>query len=657
MNQGLDTETPIVDATADASALSMHCFRPWLVLTGIAVLFSLTLELGIIEQLDSFLLYMTYHEVALDAGVALLVMLGFGILWWLFVLLVVKFAKVVHSTNRYSTALGWYLGLSLPLACFALNLFGAVKQLIFPQWHSGPIVWLSVFVLLVAGLLIVRVSAIEEFCRTRMVPVFWLHVALAVVAVIALQGKGVRLFHDYVRPAQAGTSSQSPDIYLITFDALAARDTSVYGCPRATTPNLEKFAKRSFTFDNFFANSNFTAPTTTSMETGKLPWSHRVFQQGGFLRGQNQSENLAELLRRRGYYTAMITSNQWAAPFRHRTLESYDAVEYAEPLGLSGAWFRYSNLTGTNTQYTLYDALLKRLGRAMNYMDAMIWPRRYPAPAEGVFDRARALLERSDATHPQFLWTHILPPHDPYLPPPPFRSRFLDSDRLTRAYDFQSLRNYALPPGVSPAELQARYDEMVLYADHAVGDFLDYLDRTGRLNDSIVIISADHGESFEHNWFLHAGPPLYDDLIHIPLLVHLPGQSQSAHISELAQQVDLLPTLLDLIGAPVPSWTDGTSLKSSIAGKRNPNRFIFSMNLEPNGVFDPISKGTLAVMDDEFKYVTRLDAKQEEAIYRYKTDRLEQFNLIASEPDAAKRLHEVLVNKLKEVNARPALRP
>src|SRR5208282_3510594 len=198
---------------------------------------------------------------------------------------------------------------------------------------------------------------------------------------------------------------------------------------------------------------------------------------------------------------------------------------------------------------------------------------------------------------------------------------------------------------------------MVLYADHAVGDFLDYLDRTGRLNDSIVIISADHGESFEHNWFLHAGPPLYDDLIHIPLLVHLPGQSQSAHISELAQQVDLLPTLLDLIGAPVPSWTDGTSLKSSIAGKRNPNRFIFSMNLEPNGVFDPISKGTLAVMDDEFKYVTRLDAKQEEAIYRYKTDRLEQFNLIASEPDAAKRLHEVLVNKLKEVNARPALRP
>src|SRR5947209_4636740 len=218
----------------------------------------------------------------------------------------------------------------------------------------------------------------------------------------------------------------------------------------------------------------------------------------------------------------MIASNQWAAPFRHRTLESYDAVEYAAPLGIGGTWFRYTNLIGLNTQYSLVGALLKRLGRMINYADALIWSHRYPAPAEAVFDRARALLERPDIAQPRFLWAHILPPHDPYVTPSPYSRRFLSTEKLTRSYDFLSLRNYALPADTSVTELRDRYDEMVLYADAAVGDFLDWLDRTDRLNHAIVIISADHGESFDHNWFLHAGPPLYNALIRIPLLIHIP---------------------------------------------------------------------------------------------------------------------------------------
>ena len=76
------------------------------------------------------------------------------------------------------------------------------------------------------------------------------------------------------------------------------------------------------------------------------------------------------------------------------------------------------------------------------------------------------------------------------------------------------------------AELRARYDENIAYADHVVGDFLEWLDQTGRLDRSIVIVSADHGESFEHGWLLHTGPYLYNGLIRIPLLIHLPGQKE-----------------------------------------------------------------------------------------------------------------------------------
>jgi arylsulfatase A-like enzyme len=374
-----------------------------------------------------------------------------------------------------------------------------------------------------------------------------------------------------------------------------------------------------------------------------------VFQQGGFLRGEAKVENLAALLRQRGYYTAMIASNQWAAPFRHRTLESYDAVEYAAPLGIDGAWFRYTNFIGLNTQYTLYGALLKRLGRAIDYADALIWPHRYPAPADAAFSQARALLERPDIAQPRFLWTHILPPHSPYLPPERYSRHFLSTEKLPSSYDLLSLRNYALPAGTSADELRARYDEMVLYADAAVGGFLDWLDRTGRLDHAIVIVSADHGESFEHNWFTHAGPALYNSLIQIPLLIHMPGQGQGVRLSLLAQQADLLPTILDLVGGAPPSWTDGESLKPALESKALPERYIFSMNLEPDRTFSPISKGTLAILDDEFKYVIRLDSHQE-LLYRYKTDRLEEHNLIGSEPDVAKRLHDVLLGKLQQVN-------
>jgi arylsulfatase A-like enzyme len=630
--------------------------RIGLILLSIVALFCLSGEANLVEQVDSLSLYMTYGEIALDASVALMILVGMALAWWLFVLLIVRFVYLVPPTKRYGTALGWYLGLAVPLSYLFLDIFGAIKAQIFPEWHSGIFVWVLATVFCLAGLFAVRLSRLQEFCRTRLVPIAWAHIGLILVAAVVLVAKGVRPFHGYARRGNPANVSQVPDIYLITLDALGAEDASLYGYDRATTPNLERFAQRSFTFDYCFANSNFTGTSITSIETGKLPWSHRIFQQGGFLRGAAKGENLAAVLHQRGYYTAMIDSNPWADPFRHRTFESYDAVEYAAPLGISGIWSRYTNLIGLNTQYTLYGALLKRLGRAIDYTDAILWPHRYPAPAEAVFSRARALLERPDIAQPRFVWTHILPPHGPYLPPSPYSGRFLSTQKLTSAYDLLSLRNYALPAGTSANELRARYDELLLYADAAVGEYLDWLDRTGRLDHAIVIVSADHGESFEHNWFLHAGPPLYNTLIEIPLLIHMDGQRQGARISQPAQQADLLPTILDLVGGTAPGWTDGTSLRPALQGKAFPERYIFSMNLEPDRVFSPISKGTLAVIDDEFKYVIRLDSHQQ-WLYRYKTDQLEEHNLLGSEPDVTKRLHDVLLAKLQEVNERSPRKP
>jgi arylsulfatase A-like enzyme len=635
--------------------------RPWVLLASMAAFFCLAIEVDLLEHIDGISLYLTYSEVAVLAGIALVLVLLAAAAGWLCILPLAQAAGLVPGLRRYKTAVAWYLGVGIGFCYFAYEVIGAAKVL-FPRWQPSTssqlliiaiLAGLSVFVALKGSL-----DALQHFGVTRLLPISLVHSVVAILTLALLISDGTHFFHDYA-PSGHATGAQSPDIYLITIDALSAEDTSLYGYSRPTTQNLERFAQRSYTFDSFFANSNFTTPSTASIVTGKLPWSHRVFQFSGFLRGAAQHETLTTLLRQRGYYTAIISSNYAATPILQRILPSYDAVEYVSPLGFGGYWFRLTNFVGSKHQYFLDAALPNRVGlvRLLSEADALIFPFRYPSPAEPVFDKARALLERSDIPQPRFVWTHILPPHDPYLAPAPYRDRFAVKKGDLASGDFLKMQSKkVLPPGVTRDELRARYDEMVLYADDIVGHYLDWLEKTGRLDRSIVIVSADHGESFEHGMYFHGGPNLDDDVIRIPLVIHLPGQKQGARISQPAQQADLLPTILDLLGGTPPNWTDGESIKPTLEGNSLPDRYIFSMNLELDRIFNPISNGTLAVIDGEFKYVIRLDSQQE-FLYRYKVDGRDQRNLIALEPNVAKRLHDVLFAKLKEVNERSALKP
>ena len=120
--------------------------------------------------------------------------------------------------------------------------------------------------------------------------------------------------------------------------------------------------------------------------------------------------------------------------------------------------------------------------------------------------------------------------------------------------------------------------------------------------------------------------------------------------------MDLLPTVLDLLGIPEPDWTDGVSLKPALDGKELPNRFIYTMNLERNRVFDPVSKGTVAIIDNEYKYIDYLDAKKE-SLYRYRNDQYEQNDLVDSERGVAAALRAALLDKLREVNQPPIWKP
>jgi arylsulfatase A-like enzyme len=650
------TQKTLLDESVEPTSEKASVRPKWLPLVALASIMAclcLSLEIDLVEQIDSLLLYMSYRQIALDLAVALLILLGMGVLWWGFVLSLAGIAQLIPEIRPYRESLFWRVSLVVPLAYLLVDIFGAARLRFLPEWHPNLWGWtlliLAFIAICVIGVFLPRLDALQAFVRARLAPIGCLHVGLGLIAVIALWRSDVHLFHNYIHPARTDVTSQLPDIYLITIDALRAEDMSLYGYRLPTTPNLERFGSRSFVFDHFFANSNFTTPTTTSIETGQLPWSHRVFQGGGFPIPSVRQRTLPAALRQHGYYTAMVTSNYLASPPRHRTLQSYDAVEYDAPTDWSGAWLKYTNLIGTNAQYTSLIPLMKGIGGIRNYLDALVFHDRYPYPAEAVFDGARGLLGRQEISQPRFLWAHIFPPHDPYLPPSPYIGKFLEAGKLTHNYDFIGLRNDTLPRGVSKAELRARYDEIICYADQQVGGFLNWLDQTGRLDRSIVIVSADHGESFEHDWFLHTGPYLHHGLIDIPLIIHLPDQKQGRRIQDPAEQVDLQPTILDLIGAEAPLATDGVSLKPALEGRPMPERFLFSMNLEPNRASEPISKGTIAVIDDQFKYVEQLGTGKQ-SLYRYRIDPLEDNDLVGLRPEIASHLHDVLMAKIQEVN-------
>jgi arylsulfatase A-like enzyme len=626
--------------------------RAVLLLTSIVGLMCLSLEIELLEQLDSLRLYLTKGEIAADAGLALVLLSILSLVWFGFTMSVYACSSLLTSQKSLSVRVAWLVGLGVPFSYLILEIFAAIRVAFFSQWHGSLFTWIGLgagFIIIGAGAVYrIDLPKLQEFCRTRLAVIALLHIAFALATLIILRVEGAYLFRNYARQGRAVADSGLPDIYLITMDALRADDMSLYGYYRPTTPSLEKFARKSFVFDYFFSNSNFTTPATTSIETGKLPWSHHLFHAGGFLRGQAQSQTLASVLHAHGYYTAMLSSNYLASPVDHRTLEGYDSLQYMAPTDASGPWLRFTNIVGVSSQYSLYTSLLKGLGGIRFYLGTLVW-NHYPYPPEPVLGQARRLLERADITQPRFVWTHIFPPHDPYLPPQEYRT-FLMSNKLTKASDYIGLRNTTRPRGITVPELRGRYDEMIRYGDHMVGEYLDWLDRTGRLDKSIVIVTADHGESFEGGWLLHTGPYLTDGLIHIPFMVHLPGQTQGARISQQAEQADILPTVLDLIGVNIPYWTDGVSLKPALKGENLGARLVYSMALESDSTFAPISRGTIAAIDGEFKYVYHLDTHQG-SLYRYKLDPAGNHNLDHSEPEVELRLRSDLLNELREVNA------
>jgi len=496
-----------------------------------------------------------------------------------------------------------------------------------------------------------RVAWLEQLARIGAVSGLLVTLVSPLTLLGALTAPSTAVTHDSKGPA-----SHLPDIVLLTIDTLAANHASLYGYSRPTTPRLDELAKHANVFERFYANSNFTASSINSIVNGSRPWTHRVLQNAAQVDPKFANEGLVARLKNAGYQTLAVATNSNAAPFHNRTDAWFDRAVYGQIHSVSAYVISIFGPRFPHAFHSLYLAL--SLG-SWGFADRMIvhgglWAQADHFDPEIAFSAARRLIGERDRAKPMFLWIHLLPPHDPYATPAPFVGRF-DSGLHARTR-FDSSPSGLFAAGLDkdfPTRYVGRYDEAIAYVDHHIGLFIDWLKQRRSYDQTLLVVTADHGESFSHSYGGHGGPMLYDDLIRVPLIIKEPGQTNGRRVTPLSEQIDLMPTVLDLAGIPIEGSVEGRSLEPVLQGEKL-DRPVFSMIFEQSNRFGVLHTGSVAMIEGRWKYVRYRGQskypympKLEDLLYDLQADPGENSNLIAIEPIIASRMRAAIEEKLR----------
>ncbi len=331
---------------------------------------------------------------------------------------------------------------------------------------------------------------------------------------------------------------QRPNIVLIALDTQRADHLGCYGYPRATSPFIDSIARRGVLFERCYAPNIPTHPSFTTLLSGKEAITHNIVNIGGEAPIAEGVRLLPEILKEQGYRTVAV------------------------------------------------DSMGRHFSRGFDEYISYAWDRSNPAvlrKAEAVNAKALpAIQQLHEQEQPFFLFLHYWDPHTPYLPPAPYRQKFYPKDRnpydlnnhsMDEAWTWEPFKWYFHDwiPGVTDAEyVISLYDGETAYMDHHLRAIFAGL--TSLQQNTVVIITADHGEILNEQagYFDHHG--LYEGNVHVPLILYWPGiLPRGKRVPGFVQNLDLAPTLLDLAGIPDRDRMEGLSLLPSIFGLRDGN--------------------------------------------------------------------------------------
>lgn len=330
---------------------------------------------------------------------------------------------------------------------------------------------------------------------------------------------------------EGGDAPQARNVVVLLIDTLRADALTTYAETRVRSPQMDRFAREGTVFERCVAPANWTKPSCASVLTGLHPPSHRALSEAAAISSSTQL--VSQHFQQGGFQTAAFIAN------------GYMAAEF----GFNRGWNHYRNYIRE----------------------------RQPTEAENVFGEALAWMEQNREQR-KFVYIQTIDPHVPYDPP----------DEDLRLYDANAYEGPVSPrstgnlledfkrervslSGRDRNRLRALYDGEVTYHDRHFGRFLDRLGELNMLDDTLIIATADHGEEFfEHDSVGH-GHSLYEELLHVPLVMRMPGLVPGGERSgQVVALTDVTPTALDAAGINIPDSVEGRSLVPDLRGRPAP---------------------------------------------------------------------------------------
>jgi len=327
-----------------------------------------------------------------------------------------------------------------------------------------------------------------------------------------------------------------PNIIVYMVDTLRAREIGTYGAEIARTPAIDAFSAEAQVFEFARTPAPYTRAAVASLITGVSPSVHGVEYSKTYLsEGTYGLTRLPELLQAQGYYTAALVANP-----------------------------NVDRIFGFARGFDLYKGLyIERTGRFLASPSELI------STADIVVDQVKAFLDNAPKDRPFFLFVLPIDPHAPYTPPSPYNAMYdpsvADGKAGTMEYlaAFDRIRWGGSDISVDP--VLALYRGEVTFTDAAFGNLVDWMAERGTLDDTFFVFTADHGEAFFEHGNRGHGKTIYDESVHIPLIIRHPQTfTGGTRRSENVDLLDLSATISAVAGAKIPDYWIGRDLRQTV---------------------------------------------------------------------------------------------
>lgn len=461
----------------------------------------------------------------------------------------------------------------------------------------------------------------------------FISVAMGVLTLNLILNQGVYTDREYTDTVDI--PSGQPNVIIISLDTTRADHLSLYGYDRNTTPNLIDFAKHAIVYNRAFAASDMTLPTHASIFTGLYPLQHGAHYDPPEVTGaralSDQFLTLAEILGAHQFLNLGVVSNYGFLGHGVGIPQGFNYYDSRMPVVF---------LKKINSKYLC------------SWIREFLIPYFEPADYDTIYRNAEKinhaafnLLNNLDKKNqrPFFLFINYMDPHFPYIPPPPYDTYYPGKLKHFDSKYYAALNDGVLEQKRSVSESEHRhmvsqYDGEIANLDYHLGQLFARLKQSDLFENSLIIITADHGEAFGERHLIQHAVSVYQDQVYVPLLVKLPNSLQSEIVNQVVSSIDILPTVLDVleIDFKIPNG-QGISLLNI---DPTVDRFVISESYPNAGLrkkHERFKEVQRAIYSGSLKLIESTASNLE--LFDLSEDPNELTDLSESRPSATERLH------------------